>query len=182
MSIFYNGTDVSGTKYGIASSAKIKESNHLYDLVDTVNDVQNGANVKVGAFTGNGLQERTAVTAGVKDQIVFVCSPALISDTSTSERAQEYNFINKKGIDFKAYEIDVDDVIAISEYSIAAINSTTDKVVKGNYVVSDGARGWTEVATASAASYGYIGQIIGFQTQSFQTIVLINTVQNTTVA
>lgn len=182
MSIFYNGTDVGTTKYGIASSAKIKESNHIYDLVDTVNDVQNNANVKVGDYTGNGLQERTAVTAGNKDKIVFVCSPALITDTSTSERQQEYNFINKKGIDFKAYELGVDDVIGISEYSIAAINTGTKKVVEGNYIVTDGARGWKELASASAASYGFIGKIIGFQTQSFQTIVLVSTVQNTTVA
>lgn len=185
MSIFYNGTDVSATKHGVARSSKIKESNHIYDLIDTVNDVDNAANIKVGAHTGNGLQERTALTPTIKDQIAFVCTPPLIYDSSTSEKQAEYNFYNVKGKDFKAYEITKDDQIGISQYSITALNQTTKAIVKGNYIVVNASRGWTEVVSTSApsaASYGFIGRVVGFETYSFDTIVIVEVVQNITVA
>lgn len=171
-------------KYMVARSSKIKASDtgHIYDLLDKENDVEQGCNIKVGAYTNNGLQERLAETPAVGDAIAFVCDVPLIYASYTTADQFEWKYINVKGKDFKAYEIVRDDVFGVSDYGFTTVLDASAGVQLGNYVVVDGNRKWKEVKTEpDAATYGFIGQVMGFEKYQFDTIVLIHVIKNETV-
>lgn len=99
MAIFGNLTELATGQHGIFESSLLKSTlaGHLWDclvvtesgsgasITRTPIDVDNATAVKVGAFThnNNGLQERYATIAGVKDKIGVVGTPALIKDART---------------------------------------------------------------------------------------------------
>jgi len=183
MIIVDNGTFMADKGYMVARSSKIKATDvgHIYDLVDETNDVEQGCNIKAGNFRETGYQERVALTPAIGDAILFVCDVPLTYDAFTQMQANETNYINVKNKAFKAYEIVDDDIFGVS------VNGFTTKVgdvpAIGNYVVVDGNRKWKEVAEApDAATYGFIGQVMGYETYQNLKIVLINTVKNETVA
>lgn len=171
-------------KYMVARSSKIKASDtgHLYDLLDKENDVEQGCNIKVGNYTGNGLQERLAETPAIGDAIAFVCDVPLIYESFRTSDQYEWKFINVKGKDFKAYEIVMDDVFGVSDYGFTTVVDEAAGPQFGNYVVVDGNRKWTEMADMpDANTYGFIGQIMGFEKYQFDTVVLIHVIKNETV-
>ena len=180
MAIYTNGkwNNVDG-KYMVARSSKLKatDTGHLYDLIDTTNDVEQGCNLKVGAFTGNGLQERVALTPAITDQIVFACDTGLIYENAYKSDQFEWKYINKKNRDFRAYAIEKDDVFGVSDYGFTTI--VNNEIAKGDYVVVDGSRKWKTVADEpSKTEYGFIGQVIGFEKYQYDTVVLVNVIQN----
>lgn len=180
MAIYTNGRweNVDG-KFMVARSSKLKasETGHLYDLIDTTNDVEQGSNVKVGAFTGNGLQERTALTPAITDQIVFVCDTGLLYETAYKSDQFEWKYVNKANRDFRAYAVEKDDVFGVSDYGFTTV--ANDVIAKGDYVVVDGARKWKTVDTEpDKTQYGFIGQVIGFEKYQYDTVVLVNVIQN----
>nr|DAY89450.1 MAG TPA: hypothetical protein [Caudoviricetes sp.] len=186
MAIYTNGAWVNPeNKYPVARSSKIKASDtgHIYDLLDTENDVYQGANIKPGSYTGNGLQERIAETPAINDEIAFVCDvPLLYEEYKTSDQF-EWKYINKKGKDFKAYEVVPNDVFGVSDYAFTTVADSNDPVKVNNYVVVDGNRGWKELATMpDASATGFIGKILGYEKYQFDTVVLVHVIQNKTVA
>ena len=179
MAIYSNGKAETVKKYGVARSSKIKESNHIYDLIDESNAVEQGSIVKVGKHTGNGLQERVCLTATTKDKVVFVCDVPLIHRDFTASDQLEYKYINVAGKNFRAYEIAKDDVIGVSDYMFTTVANELEPTKVGNYVVTDGNRKYIEKDSAPDASqYGFIGEIIGYEKYQYDTIVLINVIQN----
>ena len=66
-----NGTEY--TKHPVARVSKVKDDAHLYDLVDTANAIDQGANLVPGDHVDGELQLRVATTPAIGDAIVFVC-------------------------------------------------------------------------------------------------------------
>ena len=172
-------------KHVIARSSKIKASNcgHMYDVLDKVNDIEQGSLIKLGAFEDGELQIRKAETPADTDAVVFVCDDPLIYDESSTFAQNEYNYYNVKGTPCRAYEIVKDDVIGVSDYAFTT--KVGDSPAIGNIVVVDGNRLYKEIdktqKAATLKTNGFVGEIVGFETYSFETIVLINVIQNTTI-
>ena len=71
-----NGTEY--TKHPVARVSKVKDDAHIYDLLDTANAIDQGANLVPGDHVNGDLQLRTAKTPAVGDKIVFVCDVPFI--------------------------------------------------------------------------------------------------------
>ena len=194
MAIFTNAT-MSGGTHNIAQSSLLKStlSGHLWDCkvcsVDTSGstpvytpiEVDNGVMVKVGDFTGDGLQERIATIAGVKDKVGFICSPAVIKDALTRAQADETNFYHKAGQLAKVYEVQGDeydpDIFGVSLSAFTAGSQANVEV--GAYVILDGNGKYVAQASAPTASaYGFIGKVHSIQTGLYYNLVRIAVIQN----
>lgn len=194
MAIFTNAT-MSGGTHNIAQSSLLKStlSGHLWDCkvcsVDTSGstpvytpiEVDNGVMVKVGDFTGDGLQERIATIAGVKDKVGFICSPAVVKDALTRAQADETNFYHKAGQLAKVYEVQGDkydpDIFGVSLGAFTAGSQANVEV--GAYVILDGNGKYVAQAAAPTASaYGFIGKVHSIQTGLYYNLVRIAVIQN----
>lgn len=181
--------------HGIFESSRLESTDvgRIHDVLvrdESGNDpvaiaVDNGVPVKVGEFTGDGLQERYATIAGVKDEIAVIGSVPLIKDAFTRAQNEPFNFYNKAGVDAKAYSVKglYEDIFAVADYQFT--NTTNDGspnmtlITEGNYVVTDGQGGWTAQASAPTASnYGFIGKIHSIARGGLYNVVRIVCVQN----
>lgn len=165
----------------------------LYDVIirderDKEIDCDNGVAISVGAFTGNGLQERYAKVATAKNKIAVVGTPANVKTAMTKAQEQPYNFTNPAGKPAKAYQIqDVDvhtDVFGIASYQFT--DNTASLVKVGALVVVDGKGAWeahesTEL-DALKGTNGFVGQIHSVSVGTYYTIVRIQVVQNKELA
>lgn len=185
MAIFTNLEATNQGKHGMFESSRIKASitGHLYDLVFDA-DVDNGVLVKVGDYTGNGLQEREGTVAGVKDKVAITGAPALVKEAFTRGQAEAYNFYNKAGIPVKCYELVPEDIFAIADYQFTSDSKAQVKV--GACVVGDGKGAYVASAstdiTTKGATNGFVGKIHSITSGSEYTMVRIEVVQNTTIA
>lgn len=186
MSILGNFTwDEPVKKHVVARTSKLKATNcgHIYDVLDTVNDIEQGSLIKLGDYVDGELQLRKAETPKATDKIVFICSVPTIYDESTATAQNEYNFYNVRGKACRGYEIVENDIFGVSD------NAFTTKVGEapavGNIVVVDDNRLYKELdkgqLDATLKTNGFVGRIVGFETYSFETIVLISVIQNTTI-
>ena len=197
MAIYTNATAVAANRHGIFESSRLKSTfsggGRIFDalvveettgendqVVRTPINCDNGVAIKIGEMTGNGLSEVYATIAGVGDKIAITGSPAIVKDAYVASQEANYNFFNVAGKDAKAYEIaDEDyDVFCIADYQFTSVAG--DQLATGQYVVVDGNGGWEAKASASAATYGFIGKIyqLGFDTLNYTTKVYIQAVQN----
>lgn len=185
--------------HGIFESSRLESTDvgRIHDVLvrdesgdDPVNiDVDNGVPVKVGEFTGDGLQERYATIAAVGDEIAVIGSVPLVKDAFTKAQAQPYNFYNKAGQLAKAYSVKglYEDIFAVANYQFTNTNAAGDPdmtvIKKGAYVVTDGNGKWTAQAAApSAQTYGFIGKVHSIAVGNFSTVVRIVCVKNEAVA
>ena len=197
MAIFSNLTELAAGQHGIFESSLLKStiSGHLWDclvvtesgsganITRTPIDVDNGVAVKVGAFTHNdeGLQERYATIAGVKDKIGVIGTPALIKDNLTTFTGNESFFYNKAGNDSKVYEVVGDefdgDIFGVTD--VLFTTASKSAIQKDAYVVVDGNGKYVaQAAKPTMANYGFVGQIHSIYTNNFYTIVRICVLQN----
>jgi len=194
MAIYIDG-QMTGGNHGIFQSSLLEStlSGHLWDcLVSTVDttgstpvytpiEVDNGVAVCVGDYTGNGLQERYAKIAGVKDKVGITGSPAIVKDAMTQAQASETNFYHKAGQLAKVYEIQGDefdpDIIGVS---LGAFTDASQANVEfGAYVILDGNGKYVAQASKpSASGYGFIGQVHSIQNGLYHTLVRIAVLQN----
>lgn len=181
-------TDANGTtytKHPVARVSKVKDDAHLYDLVDTANEIDQGANLVPGDHVDKELQLRTATTPAIGNAIVFVCDVPLIYKDGYKLDQAEWQFVNKKGKRTKAYEIGKDDVIGVSDYAFTTVVTTGKAPAIGNYVVVDGARAWKELVSTTAAdtlkTYGFLAKVIGYEKYQFDTVVLFEVIRNQNV-
>lgn len=193
--MIYTNSTMTGGTHGIFQSSLLKStlSGHIWDcLVCSVNtsgstpvytpiEVDNGVAVKVGDFTGNGLQERYATIAGVKDKVGIVGSPALVKDAFTRAQADETNFYHKAGQLAKVYEVQGDefdpDIFGVS--LSAFTDASQANVAEGAYVILDGNGKYVAQASAPTASnYGFIGKVHSIQAGLYYTVVRIAVIQN----
>lgn len=180
MAIYTNLKEVKSNKHGMFESSRLKATvvGHLYDAIvregEEAIDVDNGVAIKIGEFTGNGLQEVYATIAKAGDRIAVTGTPALIKDAFTSEQAEAYHFYNPAGKPAKTYEVVDEDIFAVAEYQIVS-----GDVVVGNYVTVDGNGAW--VATDEEPdkdAYGFVGKIHSIAVGNFYNMVRILAVQN----
>ena len=177
-------------KHGLFESSRITSTDvgRLYDvLVQNKEgnniDVDNGVPVKVGDFTGSGLQERKATVAGVKDKVAIVGSPAVIKDAFTKAQEQAYNFYIPAGTLAKAYQVtaETEDIFGVAKYQFT--NSRDTDIAVGAYVVTDGTGKWTAQADApDASANAFIGKIHSVSVGTYYTIVRILVLQNKDIA
>lgn len=183
--IYTDGTISERTKYPVARVSKVKDDAHIYDVLDTASAIKQGANIKLGKHVAGELQVRTAETPAVGDKIVFVCDVPLIYESYTSLDQAEYNYVNKAGKVTKAYEVGEHDVLGTSDYAIDATGSDS-KIVEGNYIVVDGARGWkclkSDTLEETLKTYGFLAVVIGFERYQYDTVVLFEVIRNETIA
>lgn len=150
--------------------------------------VDNGVAVKMGEFTGNGLQERYATIAKITDKIAVVGAPANVKTALTTEEAQIYNYTNPAGKPAKTYAIqDPDkhaDIFGIAEYQFTTESATKVKV--GNLVTVDGNGAWVASETTELdslkTSNGFVGKIHSISYGTFYNIVRISVIQNKDIA
>lgn len=194
----YVNSDANG-RHGIFESSRLKATDvgRLYDalvqaevsnkMVDI--EVDNGVAIKIGDFTGNGLQEVYATIAGVGDKIAVIGTPAVVKDGRVAADEVPSKFTNKAGRLSKAYEVlnDSHEIFAVADYQFTDASKANIKV--GNYVTWDGTGMWVAVAsTATApkmagengATNGFIGKIhsIALDNIDLTTIVRIQCIQN----
>lgn len=184
MAIYSNGTPVESYDYMMAETSNLKATTagHIYDLIDTAHDVQQGMNVKVGDYTGDGTELRKSTFPAVGDKIAFACDVPLIYKDDRQADQAAYNYINAKGGAFRAYEVVDDDRFAVTLNGFSE-TVATGAVTVGNYVTVDGAGKYIEVATAPADTYGWVGKITGTRVGSYgTTMVVIATLRNKQVA
>lgn len=191
----YTDATVIGGNHIIAQSSNLKStiSGHLFDaLISEKTTVSgetkytpipcdNGVMVHLEIFSGDGLQERYAVIAGVKDKVGFVCSPPLVKDATTKAQESEANFYHKAGVLAKVYEVQGDphdpDIFGVSMEGFTEASQTNVKV--GAYVVLDGNGKYVaQAAKPTMSNYGFVGQIHSIQTGMFYTLVRIAAIQN----
>lgn len=181
--------------HGMFESSRLMATDvgDIYDVLvrdgnEKAIDVDNGVAIKVGDFTGNGLQERYATIAKVEDKIAVVGSPAEVKTAMTKAQEQPYNFYNKAGNDAKAYQIQDkgihSDVFAVAEYQFT--DESKDKIKVGNLVVVDGNGAWvadekTNLETLKTTN-GFIGKIHSFSIANYYRMVRIEVVQNIDIA
>lgn len=176
--------------HGLFASAKVISTDIgrnwsalVRDSAEANIDVDNGVAIKIGEFTGNGLEEVYATIAETKDAIAVTGSPANVKTAATTGQAQAYNFYIKAGEDAKAYEIrggaDAD-VFGVAQYQFT--DASKDAVKVGAYVVVDGNGAWVaQAAEPDKTAYGFIGKIHSIAVGSFYNIVRIVCIKNETV-
>ena len=188
--VYTNLTAVEQKMHGLAESSKIKATDvgRLYDALvveDTTDyepiDVDNGVAIKIGDYTGNGLQEVYATVAAVGDKIAFVCAPANVKDGFTKSQKEAYNFYIPAGKLAKSYEIVPEDIFGVAAYQFT--DGSKESLKEGSYVVVDGAGKWVaQTAEPDAETYGFIGKIHSISYGTYYNMIRILTIKNEDVA
>ena len=150
--------------------------------------VDNGVALKIGDYTGNGLEERYATIAKITDKIAVTGAPAEVKTALTTEQGQAYNYTNPAGKPVKTYQI-ADPSVHTDIFGIASYQFTDDsaeKVKVGNLVTVDGKGAWvaseaTELTTLQGTN-GFIGKIHSLSVGTYYTIVRIQVLQNKDIA
>ena len=192
MAIYGNLTERPMGQHGIFEASLLKSilSGHLWDClcVDNMDDknpieMDNGVCVKVGPFTNNadGLQERYAVIAGVKDKIGVTGSIVNVKDARTKLEETEPYFYVRAGEDSKVYEVIGDefdgDIFGIGLHQFT--NATKTLVKRDNYVVLDGTGKYVAMATKPVMNnYGFVARIHSIWTNNDYTLVRLYVIQN----
>nr|DAG77134.1 MAG TPA: hypothetical protein [Caudoviricetes sp.] len=150
--------------------------------------VDNGVALKIGDYTGNGLEERYATIAKITDKIAVTGAPAEVKTALTTEQGQAYNYTNPAGKPVKTYQI-ADPSVHTDIFGIASYQFTDDsaeKVKVGNLVTVDGKGAWiaseaSELATLQGTN-GFVGKVHSLSVGTYYTIVRIQVLQNKDIA
>lgn len=177
MAIYTTLNKVNTTEHCVFESSNLKSTivGNIYDGV-CEEDVDNGQALKIGAYTGEGLQLREVTKAGVKDQVVIAGTVPVIKDATTTLQNNFNNFYNKAGQPIRCYEIVKDDIFAISK------NFITGDVKVGKYVCVEADGTYKIYDTDKSTTNGFVGLVHSIKTGTFYDMVRILVVQNTTIA
>lgn len=170
------------TDVGNVYDAFVRDENEKSIAVD------NGVALKIGDYSGNGLEERYATIAKITDKIAVTGAPAEVKTALTTEQGQAYNYTNPAGKPVKTYQI-ADPSVHTDIFGIASYQFTDDsaeKVKVGNLVTVDGKGAWiaseaTELTTLQGTN-GFIGKIHSLSVGTYYTIVRIQVLQNKDIA
>lgn len=179
MAIYTNLKEVANNLHGMFESSRLKATvaGHLYDVIvredETEIAVDNGVCVRVGDYTGNGLQTRYAVVAAVGDKVAVTGSPAIVKDAFTRQQEAEYNFYHAAGTVAKAYELIEEDIFAVAKYQFVS----GDPVV-GAYVTVDGNGAYAATTGKPADTYGFIGRVHSIASNDYYPMVRIEVIKN----
>lgn len=190
MAIYTNLKALTASKHGIAESSLLKSTDigriwdaHVRDESEADIAVDNGTAIKIGAYTGNGLQEVYATIAATTDKIAFVCAPAIVKDAFTKGQEAAYNFYIPAGTLAKSYEVTENDIFGVADYQFT--DASAENIAKDAYVVVDGNGAYVaQTAEPDDTAYGFIGKIhsVSWDASNESSIVRILCVKNEDVA
>ena len=177
MPIYTTMNKVPVTEHCVFESSNLKATivGNIYDGV-CEEDVDNGQALVLKNYTGEGLQLREVIKAGVKDQVVIAGTVPVIKDAMTTLQANFNNFYNKAGNPIRCYEVVKDDIFAISK------NFITGEVAVGKYVCVEADGTYKIYDSDPTATNGFVGLVHSIATGTFYDMVRILVVQNTTIA
>ena len=191
MAIYGNGLNWNADdRHCVAESSNLKSSivGNIYDLIvrDGSDDpiaVDNGCAVKVGEYTGDGLQTRYATVADDDEKIALVLTPAVIKDAFTKQQEQAFNFYNKAGAVVKAYEVVEEDIFGVSKEFITPItpsgSTTPTPIAVGDFVTWDpDTLKYKVVASDPSATAGFVAKVHSIQVGTFYDLVRLFVIQN----
>lgn len=174
----FRSSRLRSTYAGHQFSARVQETKDG-ELVDI--DVDNGVAIALHSFSGDGLEERLATIAGIKDKICVTANVPIVKEAMTKAQESETNYYTKAGQLVRVYQVEADptdgDIFGVGLHQFT--NAQASDVKVGAYVTVDGNGGWTAVAAKPAANAaGFIGQIHSIQTGLFFSVVNIFAIQN----
>ena len=195
MAIFTNLVAKEQKLHGLFESSQLLATDvgNIYDALvrDESNNpipVDNGVALKIGDYSGNGLEERYATIAKITDKIAVTGAPAEVKTALTTEQGQAYNYTNPAGKPVKTYQI-ADPSVHTDIFGIASYQFTDDsaeKVKVGNLVTVDGKGAWIAAEatglTPLQGTNGFIGKIHSLSVGTYYTIVRIQVLQNKDIA
>lgn len=194
MAIFTNLAAKEQKLHGMLESSKLLATDvgNVYDALVRDNttpiSVDNGVAIKIGDYSGNGLEERYATIAKKGDKIAVTGAPAEVKTALTTEQGQAYNYTNPAGKPVKAYQIADPsvhtDIFAIADYQFT--DESKDKITVGNLVTVDEKGAWiaseaTQLTTLQGTN-GFIGKIHSISAGTYYTMVRIQVLQNKDIA
>lgn len=168
------------TKYGYCETSDVKATiaGHVYSVKDDENILENGMIVKLGDIV-DADEIHSVSTPATTDEVVLICSVLVDPTAQTTADKAEYYAYTDKGEVARAYEIGKRDRFTVADYMITVLDSKSGLQV-GNYIVSDGNRKYTEVA--SPDGYAFAAKIFAIESKSQLTIVRVEVVSNTATA
>ena len=179
MAIYTNLNEVEANVHGMFESSRLKATvvGHLYDAIvredETEIAVDNGVCIKMGEYTGEGLQTRYATVAEAGDKVAVTGSPAIVKDAFTKAQEGEYNFYHTAGTVAKAYELVEEDIFAVAKYQF-----TSGDVKVGAYVVVDGNGAYKATNSDPTTTNGFVGKVHSIASNEFYPMVRIEVIQN----
>ena len=179
MAIFTNLVAKEQKLHGLFESSQLLATDvgNIYDALvrDESNNpipVDNGVALKIGDYSGNGLEERYATIAKITDKIAVTGAPAEVKTALTTEQGQAYNYTNPAGKPVKTYQI-ADPSVHTDIFGIASYQFTDDSAWKASET--------SELATLKTTN-GFIGKIHSISAGTYYTIVRIQVLQNKDIA
>lgn len=173
-------------KYGYAESSALRATNwggHTLSAIDETNILENGMLIKLGADVD--VENRLAETPAESDEVYLVLDVILPYDESTTVGQAEYfHYPHEIGEPTRIYELFENDRFAIADYMVTAPVAGADKpCVVGNYLVTDGARKYKEVAADGfdASQYAFAAVIQEITYKSNLTLYRLRVVKNRAV-
>lgn len=153
-------------EYTVVETSKVAAvhyGGHIYSLIDTENDVENGHLGFVGKMAEDieGVEthefEKPSTDLIDKQRVVLVANPEWSYDESKRENQALYNYVNEAGRVFCAYDLMAHDMYAVTA---GGFNGTPEK---DKYVIlEDGKTTAKIVDTEEEANvHGFYGKIIG---------------------
>lgn len=178
-------------KYGYAESSALRATNwggHTLSAIDEKNILENGMLIKLGADVD--VENRLAETPAEADEVYLVLDVILPYDESTTVGQAEYfHYPHEIGEPTRIYELFENDRFAIADYMVTStVAGADDKggqkpCAVGNYLVTDGARKYKEVAADGfdASQYGFAAVIQEITYKSNLTLYRLRVVKNRAV-
>lgn len=182
MAIYTNYDMVELDKHGMFESSRLKATDvgALFDAIVRDDDdkeipVDNGVAVKIGEYTGDGLQTRYATIAKAGDKIAVTGNPAIVKDAFTKAQEAEYNYFVPAGKPVKTYEVLGEDyeIFAVAQYQFTSGTPTV-----GAYVTVDGNGAWAATDVDPSATNGFVGKVHSIASNQFYPMVRIQVLQN----
>lgn len=145
----------------------------MYNVVETTNlygskcidmqatiDIENGYVVKKGDLLPGEQSIYAADIPEATDRVYLVAHPAWSYNDNSATDQNEENFINKKGVPFRTYELAKDRKFKIMDYGITPINKNTTPVAVGQFVVVDGTSNKLKAVAEVPADAAFVGKVV----------------------
>lgn len=160
--------DMNYTVVETSKIAAVHGGGHNYSLI-AESDVENGHVGFVGDLATDADSEVISLeihnfvaptTATINTaKAVLVANPEWSYDDTPRSNNAMYNYINKAGVPFRAYDLMAGDVYAVSA---GGINAGSGSVTVGKYVILENTKTTVKMVEKSAtAGQGFVGKIIG---------------------
>lgn len=167
---------ISYTKHGVVETSSLCATHggaHIYNVIDTVNDIDNGSVIKLGDYVE--FDYFNAAVPAVTDAILLVATEPKIYSEFTKKMQEESNFYNGKGERFQA-----DDIVRYDRFALSAEcfddGDDYEEPAVGQYVgVTGTGYNLAALGTSVPSGRGFVGYIYEKANNgNFRIIVLRN--------